>query len=58
MELTFEPLKNDLLLRAAWGENLGYFFKAVLGFANCVSKIGEVVERPPMWVMRQGNAQD
>ncbi|KAF4123342.1 uroporphyrinogen decarboxylase [Geosmithia morbida] len=32
MELTFEPLKNDLLLRAARGE---------------------VVERPPMWVMRQ-----
>ncbi|KAG6138530.1 hypothetical protein E4U28_004159 [Claviceps purpurea] len=32
MELTFEPLKNDLLLRAAWGQ---------------------VVERPPMWVMRQ-----
>jgi len=32
MELTFEPLKNDLLLRAAQGQ---------------------VVERPPMWVMRQ-----
>ncbi|KAK5987700.1 Uroporphyrinogen decarboxylase [Cladobotryum mycophilum] len=32
MEHNFEPLKNDLLLRAAWGQ---------------------VVERPPMWVMRQ-----
>ncbi|KAJ4151334.1 hypothetical protein LMH87_012040 [Akanthomyces muscarius] len=32
MEHNFEPLKNDLLLRAARGE---------------------VVERPPMWVMRQ-----
>ncbi|TQS31336.1 hypothetical protein Golomagni_08385 [Golovinomyces magnicellulatus] len=53
MELKFEPLKNDLLLRAARGNFgpkerilnlLGLFIR---------TQLREVVERPPMWVMRQ-----
>lgn len=52
MPESFEPLKNDLLLRAARGTLL---------LPNCCSdwianaETGERVERPPMWVMRQGD---
>ncbi|XMA19424.1 hypothetical protein WAI453_012215 [Rhynchosporium graminicola] len=44
----FEPLKNDLLLRTAWGmiEHIPYE-------AMTLTIKGQKVERPPMWVMRQ-----
>ena len=60
MEEQFPPLQNDLILRVARGEQFVprpfYFYFNILETkaccADCIS--GETVERPPIWVMRQG----
>ena len=45
----FDELKNDLLLRTARGD--GYAHR----YPNSTKMfLGERVERPPIWVMRQG----
>lgn len=54
MTAQFEPLQNDLLLRAARRR-----FSFPLLIIQPVSKVtleaGQKVDRAPMWVMRQGN---
>lgn len=45
----FEPLQNDLIIRTAWGR----IFSPRINEKSLTSE-GQKVERPPMWVMRQG----
>jgi hypothetical protein len=64
----FPPLKNDLILRVARGEYTGHPFSSFFPFLFSIlrrqdnkqvltASTGETVERPPIWVMRQGEAQ-
>lgn len=46
----FPPLKNDLLLRTARGTSTHINFSK----KPSDNHVGERVERPPVWVMRQG----
>jgi uroporphyrinogen decarboxylase len=51
--MSFPPLKNDLLLRAARGV---FFFVSNLlvdSIMECFELPGEKTERAPVWVMRQ-----
>lgn len=51
MSPSFEPMKNDLILRAARGMAM-VFLPQLITFLTAPA--GEKVERAPMWVMRQG----
>lgn len=54
MDHQFPTLKNDLLLRAARGELKTFEEKFTCNLTNTHFLTGETVERPPIWVMRQG----
>lgn len=45
----FAPLQNDLIIRTAWGRSTSCKALQML-----IPSQGQEVERPPMWVMRQG----
>jgi hypothetical protein len=55
MSPEFEPLQNDLIIRTAWGM-FKTFVSVLRSYLSMQVLIhtGQKVERPPIWVMRQG----